>query len=262
MKQEVVQQRKGYGILGGVWAEKMFETVLSGSLILSFGFGIFLTGIKPAPLQIHEKISQLKTRFLIQEEPKSAAGVTAPVKKAEAKPSPKRAVDLTRNPKLKAEEDVVAEKVEDPKPVRRVYGLRKVYSKGLGTGGSLADAVVGKLGNTLDKEVDTLTATSQEIKGKVVSVTTIVQAPKFMKIVKPEYTSEMLKNDVEGVVKVKVLVDVDGKVKKAQALNDLGFDAAKQALKASLAMEFSPAMRDDGPVAVWIIIPVRFVLLG
>jgi hypothetical protein len=27
-------------------------------------------------------------------------------------------------------------------------------------------------------------------------------------------------------------------------------------------MEFNPAMRDSEPVAVWIIIPIRFVMIG
>ncbi|MFP4415954.1 MAG: energy transducer TonB [Chitinispirillaceae bacterium] len=72
----------------------------------------------------------------------------------------------------------------------------------------------------------------------------------------------MLAEKIRGGVRVKVLVDIDGKVKKAIILNDLGADASDQALKASLAMEFEPARRGDTPVAVWIVVPVRFVMIS
>ena len=122
---------------------------------------------------------------------------------------------------------------------------------------------MGKLGNTLEKEVDTVTATKEEIiKGEVVSTTTVTTAPRFKKRVKPEYTQEMLDNKMEGVIKVKVLVDVDGKIKKAIAFNDLGFGSKEIAVKACFKMLFEPAKRGDVPVAVWIIIPIKFVLLG
>jgi TonB family protein len=126
----------------------------------------------------------------------------------------------------------------------------------------MSDAVIGKLGNTINKDFDTLVATDEEIKGQIVSTTTVTAAPRFRKRVMPNYTPEMIDNRIEGVVKVKALVDIDGKVKKAEALNDLGFEAARQALDASLAMEFDPAMRGKEPVAVWIIIPIRFVMIG
>ena len=41
------------------------------------------------------------------------------------------------------------------------------------------------------------------------------------------------------------------------SLNDLGYDSAERALRATLQMEFYPALRDEEPVAVWIVIPIR-----
>ena len=96
--------------------------------------------------------------FIIEEKKKPAE--PAPIRKATPRArngSPRfrkkrEPIDLTKNPLLN-------QKVEDAKPpnppdadgtpVRRVYGLRKVYSTGLGEGGAAADAVIGKLGNTL-----------------------------------------------------------------------------------------------------------------
>lgn len=232
--------------------ERMYSVIQLVMLTLFIGFGIHLKGIKPVSQRVIAKISGMKTEFLVQEKKPS------PEKKKAAAVKP---LDLTTKPVIKETiEDIHKKEAEKP-PVRRIYGLRKVYSKGIGTGGAMADAVIGKLGNTIQKEFDTISATQEEIKGEIVSVTTITSAPKFRKVVKPAYTEEMLSANVEGVVKVKVVVDVDGKVKNAQVLNDLGHGAATQALKACLDMEFEPAQRDGSPVAVWIVIPVRFMIL-
>jgi TonB family protein len=72
----------------------------------------------------------------------------------------------------------------------------------------------------------------------------------------------MIENRLEGVIKVKILVDIDGMVKKAELLNDLGFGSGQKALEACYKMEFDPAMRGTEVVAVWIVIPIKFVLLG
>ncbi len=245
-------------------ADHMFMPLLLTVLVVAIGGGLAMRQVKPAAGPPRKMISQrLRTTLLIEDKPepapvaKPAPVQTEPVMR-EKKSEP---VDLTDNPKLAQQRD---EKVDAPKskPVRRVYGLKKVYSRGIGAGGSMADAVVGKLGNTLAKEFDTLQATQQEIKGAVVSTTTVTSAPRFRKRVKPDYTQDMLANQIEGVVKVKVLIDIDGKVKKALALNDIGYDAARQAVAASLRMEFEPAKRGKDPVAVWIIVPIRFVMLS
>ncbi len=185
-----------------------------------------------------------------------------PIRKNPVGPSFKKPLDLTEKPApVQAQQETAVEKSSD-KPVRRIYGLKRVFSQGLGSTGSLSDAVIGKLGNTLDKEVDTISASEEEIKGTVVSIASITQAPKFKKTVKPLYSKIMLENQVEGVVKLKVLVDIDGRIKKATVLTDIGFDSAQQAMLATKDMEFYPAMVSDQVVAAWIIIPVRFVILS
>ncbi len=239
--------------------ERLFKIIFSAVLALFIGGGLYLNSVEPIPQQISEKIARIKTQFLIQE--KKKAEVKKEKKKIKKKKPKEKPVDLTKKPELKQKMEDVRPKVKKKK-VRRVYGLKRVYSKGIGSGGSLSDAVVGKLGNTINKEVDTITATKEEIKGEVVSATTVTTAPRFKKRVKPEYTKEMLDNKIEGVIKVKVLVDVDGKIKKARALNDLGHGSKNIAVKACFSMLFEPAKRGDEPVAVWIIIPIRFKLLA
>ena len=243
------------------YLERLFYLILVCVVAAFVGAGVYFGTVEPYSHTMDERETRrLRAEFLIEE--KTPSPPPKPRKKPVPKEEKPEPIDLSKKPKMNQQVDDIQESKPKRKKVRRVYGVRKVYSKGLGSGGSMSDAVVGKLGNTLDKEVDTITATESDIKGDVVSATTVTSAPSFKRRVRPEYTEEMLANEVEGVVRVKILVDIDGKVKKAKALNDPGFGAAKQALEACLKMEFKPAMRGDQPVAVWIVVPIRFVLLG
>lgn len=243
------------------FVERLFKVIFIVVLALFISLGLYFNTVEPVQQEISERIAKITTQFLIKEKKKVVEVKKKPEKK-KIKKKKKKPVDLTKKPELKQKDDDIKKNKPKKKKVRRVYGLKKVYSKGLGAGGSLADAVIGKLGNTINKDVDTVTATKEDVKGEVVSTTTVTTAPRFKKRVKPEYTPEMLKNSIEGVIKVKILVDIDGKVKKAIALNGLGYDSKKVAVDACFAMEFQPAMRGKEAVAVWIIIPIRFVLLG
>jgi TonB family protein len=199
---------------------------------------------------------------LVLELPQQREVAQPPVQRPKA-PAPSQPLDLSDAPVLAQPQDEQQRSVPSSKQsVRRVYGLRKVYAQGLGSGGAMSDAVIGKLGNTLAKDIDTLSATAAELKGTVVSASTVTRAPRFKNRVKPQYSAAMLEQALEGVVKVKVLVDIDGRVKDTRVLSDIGEDSALQATKACAAMEFEPAVRDEQPVAVWIIIPIRFVMLG
>jgi protein TonB len=234
--------------------DTLFNALFALTCIGAACTGFYFSTIKPLRLTSPERVVRvIKSSFSLQE-PKPVEK-PKPVVKKENPP-----VDLTE--KVEPAKTSEPPKVEEPPRPRKVYGLRRVYATGIGAGGALSDAVIGKLGNTIDKSIDTLVATKEDIKGEIVSVTSVTTAPSFRKKTMPEYTKEMLDKRIEGVIRVKALVDIDGKVKKALPLNDLGCSAASQALKALLCMEFNPAMRDKEPVAVWIIIPIRFVMIG
>ncbi|MBF0430966.1 MAG: energy transducer TonB [Fibrobacteria bacterium] len=143
---------------------------------------------------------------------------------------------------------------------RKVYGVRRVYSKGLGSGFGGGDAVVAKLGNTLDVAPDTIKATKDDLKGELVSVTKVSSMPKILKSVKPEYTSEMKDNGVSGKVKARVLVDVDGTAKKIIIVKDLGYGTRDSSIIAIKKMRFDPGTMNKNPVAVWIPLTFRFEL--
>lgn len=235
-------------------SNKWFNLIFVFILAITFSFGFYLTTVKTVLPDLSNKIKAMKTEFIIRKKEK---------KKEVVKKKIEKPVDLTQKPKMaQKKDDIVEEKKPEEKKVRRVYGLKKVYSKGLGTGGSLSDAVVGKVGNTINKDVDTIKATEEDLKGEVVSVTTITSSPKFKKMVKPQYSKEMKEAGVEGVIKVKVLIDADGIAKKAIALNDLGFDSKKRAVEACFSCVFQPAKRGAEAVAVWVVIPITFKIIG
>ena len=257
--------------------ERLFRTIAICSFLLFGGIGFYLHTHNPPPQLLEEKTSRSRrVSFIIEDQKKTRMTITQPKPvKAEPKPVipaeekkpeplPEKPVDLTDKPLLD-------QKTEDAKPdnsnvksnetVRRVYGLRNVYSTGIGADGSASDAVVGKLGNTLATDIDTITATEKELKGIIAPITTVQVLPKIKVQVKPEYTKAMIENGVQGVIKAKLLIDSDGKVKDVAILNDLGFGTKEYAREAFLKWIFEPAKIGTQSVAVWINFSIRFVLL-
>jgi protein TonB len=240
-----------------------FGIIFTLTLALFIGMGLYLKTVKPLPVKEFDetKMEMIRTQFLIAEKKKPQP--PKPKAQPEKKPESKEVVDLTKAPLLNQKTDFTAPQTAQatPQAARPVYGLRRVFSTGFGAGGSVADAVIGKRGNTLNKDVDTLRPTPQDMKGQLVSITTVSTAPRLKHDVKPEYTKEMIAAKIEGVIKAELLVDIDGKVKEVKILNDLGFGTRQRARDAFLQWEFEPAMRDGKPVATWITYSIRFVLL-
>ena len=88
----------------------------------------------------------------------------------------------------------------------------------------------------------------------------VEKQPVPVKQVQPSYPEIARRAGVEGTVWVKILVDKEGKSKKAvimksdaEIFNDPALEAAKQWV-------FTPAMMNNGPVAVWAAVPFRFKL--
>jgi hypothetical protein len=240
-----------------------FGVIFTLTLALFIGAGLYLKTVRPPPVREFDekKMEAIRTQFLIAEQKKPVP--PKPKVQPEKKNELREAVDLTKAPLLNQKTDFTAPQTPQAttQAARPVYGLRRVFSMGFGAGGSAGDAVIGKKGNTLNKDVDTLTPTPQDMKGQLVSITTVSTAPRLKHDVKPEYTKEMIAAKIEGVIKAELLVDIDGKVKEVKILNDLGFGTRDMARNAFLQWEFEPAMREKTPVATWITYSIRFVLL-
>ncbi|HEX2959454.1 MAG TPA: energy transducer TonB [Chitinispirillaceae bacterium] len=246
--------------------QDFFTPVLIVMLLLAGGTGWYLKIHNPPPVSIEERISQIQTEFIIEEKPVVKEVVKPkplPLEKKVEVEKPKEPIDLTEKPVLnqKLDDIVKPQTDEQPKPVRRVYGLKKVYSTGFGASGNAADAVIGKLGNTLNTEIDTFTATTEELKGQLVSITRVTKQPELKVRAIPEYSKEMLENKVEGIIKAKLLIDIDGKVKKIIVLNDLGFGSKEKVYENSQKLVFVPAMIGEDAVASWVVFTFTFKII-
>lgn len=87
----------------------------------------------------------------------------------------------------------------------------------------------------------------------------VEQLPELITIPEPEYPQLAREAQVEGVVKLLVLVGKDGKVKNIKVEQSIEMlDASAKA--AAQAASFKPALWQKKPVAVWVSIPIRFSL--
>jgi Periplasmic protein TonB, links inner and outer membranes len=240
-----------------------FGAILVVTLALFICAGLYFKTIKPRERAFPETSAKLVQTQFVMNEKKEKPKPPKPKPKMEDDKSDKP-IDLTHAPVLNQKADETVKEAPVPKDqqvVRRVYGLRRVYSTGLGAGGDMADAVIGKRGNTINTEVDTVTALPSDLKGRLVSITTVTTAPRLKSDVKPIYTKEMLDARVEGVIKAILTIDVDGRVKDVKILNDLGYGTRESAREAFLKWVFEPARRGSEPVATIITWSIRFVFL-
>ena len=151
----------------------IFGIVLICSILIFAAVGVFLMINKPASESIEEKIAKIHTRFIIEDKKpvKRVVPKPEPPKKERQQKKEKEPLDLTKKPVLAQKQNDITEPPPKDSPVkktvRRVYGLRKVYSTGIGGSGDNSNAVIGKLGNTLATEPDTFKATDEELAGEV-----------------------------------------------------------------------------------------------
>lgn len=259
--------------------EKLFPVLLCCvvALFAAAGFHMHKKGKLGSSLMLKSK-DRIAAKFIMEEpEKKEMQEIVKPPpqkkepkkkKKEKKKEEEKKPVDLTEKPepeKNPEEKPDPPPEKKKPKKVRKIYGLKKVYSKGLGSGKDASNSVVGKVGNTLDKEFDTLTAKKEELtEKKPVSIATVTKYPKLKSRFsgrKPKYTDEMIENRIEGMVKAKVLIDSHGKIKKVVIVKDLGHGSKEAATVYLKKLEFEPALRNDTPIAVWMPFSIRFELL-
>ncbi|MBI5475649.1 MAG: TonB family protein [Ignavibacteriales bacterium] len=88
----------------------------------------------------------------------------------------------------------------------------------------------------------------------------VEKQPVPVKQVQPDYPEIARRAGVEGTVWVKILVDKEGKAKKAVVMKSDAEIFNEPAQKAAMQWVFTPAMMNNGPVAVWAAVPFRFKL--
>jgi TonB family protein len=84
--------------------------------------------------------------------------------------------------------------------------------------------------------------------------------PVLLNRVKPDYTEEARRDNVQGVVILRVIVDVRGNVESARVVQGLPDGLNEEAIIAAKKMKFKPAMKDGKPVRYPVRIEVVFNL--
>ncbi len=90
--------------------------------------------------------------------------------------------------------------------------------------------------------------------------TAVDTKPVPVKQVSPDYPEIAKRDSIQGTVWVECLVDIEGKVKKAVIMKSEAEILNNSAKEAALHWEFTPALKDNHPVAAWVAIPFRFKL--
>ena len=86
-----------------------------------------------------------------------------------------------------------------------------------------------------------------------------IRDPRFARKFQPDYPVGLLRREIEGRVRIKVLIGANGRVRQAEIVSathaDFGKAARNQALR---SWRFKPATRDGKPVEDWQTLTVRF----
>jgi protein TonB len=86
--------------------------------------------------------------------------------------------------------------------------------------------------------------------------------PQLVKHIQPDYPDEAMKQSLEGLVWLQMLVGEDGKVVETKVQKSEAEVFNKAAIKAGSQWVFKPATLNGKPVASWITVPFRFTLVG
>ena len=84
--------------------------------------------------------------------------------------------------------------------------------------------------------------------------------PSPVKTIQPIYPEIAKRAGVEGKVYVKALVDKEGRVKKALIYKSDAEVFNQPSLEATYQWIFTPAIMNNGPVPVWVVVPFNFQL--
>lgn len=117
---------------------------------------------------------------------------------------------------------------------------------------------------TLPGTHSTATASSN---GRLGGGTTVIDGvfgqgdgPRFSHRVTPEYPAQAYRRQREGVVLLRLTITEQGTLSHLELVQDPGFGFADTAIQAIRRSRFTPGTRNGKPVAMRILLPIRFVL--
>lgn len=90
----------------------------------------------------------------------------------------------------------------------------------------------------------------------------VEKLPEMVVSAQPVYPDIARRAGITGKVYVKVLIDKEGKPKKAVIIKSDAEVFNEAAIEAAMKCAFTPALQNNKPVSVWIVIPYKFTLQG
>lgn len=90
----------------------------------------------------------------------------------------------------------------------------------------------------------------------------VEKLPEMVFAAKPEYPEIAKRAGITGKVFIKVLVDKEGRPKRAVVIKSDSELFNQAAQDAAMKSAFTPALQNQHPIAVWIVLPYRFTLEG
>src|SRR5262249_20320009 len=95
----------------------------------------------------------------------------------------------------------------------------------------------------------------------VFSVSNVTTRPQILGRPNPEYTEEARRAQVEGAVKLSVVLGADGGVSDISVVRGLGYGLDERAIQAARQLRFVPAEKDGHRVKVRVFLEFKFKLL-
>lgn len=95
----------------------------------------------------------------------------------------------------------------------------------------------------------------------VFSVSNVTTRPQILGRPTPGYTEEARRAQVEGAVKLSVVLDADGAVSAIRVVQGLGHGLDERAIEAARQLRFVPAQKDGHRVSVRVMLEFKFTLL-
>ena len=133
-----------------------------------------------------------------------------------------------------------------------------VFVLGIGVAFTAGRAVMAQAAQRATAQIIPSDQEDEFVKGTVSFKVPGVTLPRVTRQTHPKYTPSALKEKIQGLVKLEVVVGVDGSVEKARVKEALHPDLDAEALKTIDAWQFEPGRLNGAPARVLVEVMMEF----
>ena len=237
----------------GVTRAQLIAIAVAGSIALHVGIAASVASIKKAPVRRGPTAITMR-----ESKKKEAKKHEKPPEPVVAKNEPVIAKRAAPRPAAKAPEPRIAPVAAAAAAPVAEFALTLSNTGGGGPGGIAVPTHVAPVAPTTSATV--LQPKTLVAKANVEECADPPTKPTPIKVVQPAYTEKAREAQVEGRVRVEILVDENGQVANAKVLAGLGHGLDEAALAAARSSTFAAATRCGKPVSSTFVIGMRFNL--